>query len=158
MNYDKIFHHLRRSTCLLFRAVLAALIALTLFTAAPKVAFGPGVSQDDSELRCIVSAVYHEARGEPDKGKRAVVDTIYHRTSKYGKPICEVVAQNRQFPWYKKKGLVDLTPETLAFYNAAMSHPVVLTDENYIFFNGVKPPGHACKRIGHHTFCKEKNK
>jgi len=155
MSYDTILHHLRRCTCVLFRAVLAALVGLTLFTAAPKVAQGPGVSQDDSELRCIVSAVYHEARGESDKGKRAVVDTIYHRTAKTGKPICHVVAQKQQFPWFKKKGLVDLTPETMAFYNAAMAHPVVLTDENYIFFNGVKPPGHACKRIGRHIFCKD---
>lgn len=133
-------------------------VAIALLLAFAKPVSNVGVEYDDTQYRCLVSAVYHEARGEPDKGKRAVLDVIFHRSAKTGKSVCEVVAQKQQFPWYKKKGLVALTDESESYYNAAIMHPRVLTDEKYIFFNGVKPPGTACKRIGNHTFCKEKTK
>lgn len=116
----------------------------------------PAVYEPDPDLVCLVSAVYHEARGEPVKGKRAVLEVVIHRAKRYGKSVCEVVAQKRQFPWFKKKGLVKLNEETLRHYNQALEHEPVLKDEKFIYFNGVRPHGVGCRRIGNHTFCKEK--
>jgi cell wall hydrolase len=106
----------------------------------------------DPDAHCMVNAVYHEARGEPVKGQRAVVDVIHNRAAKSGKSVCEVVAEPHQFTWYRKKPEVPLTSEHLAFYNAALHHPKVLTSENFIFF-GKHPFGTKCVRIASHRFC-----
>lgn len=85
-----------------------------------------------------------------------MLEVVMHRAQRSGLTFCEVVAKPKQFPWFKKKGLVELTPETWAHYNEAVQHGPVLKDEKFIYFNGVKPHGVGCRRIGKHTFCKER--
>ena len=148
----QILYYIART---LLRPALACLLLVGALTLTPKVANGPGVSYDTSDFQCAVSAVYHEARGEPDTGKRAVLEVVYNRAKKTGKSVCSVVAARSQFPWYKKKGLVPLTEETVKYYTAASTHPRVLRDEKFLFFNRLKPPGHSCRKIGNHIFCKE---
>lgn len=140
-----------RSLKTLSKAFFIALIGLGSLTAS-----APSPEPDMEALQCLVSAVYHEARGEPAKGKRAVLEVVLHRSYKSGKHVCEVVAQKRQFPWFKKKGLVELKADTLLHYNDALLYGPVLKDERFLYFNGVRPFGHSCRRIGKHTFCKEK--
>jgi hypothetical protein len=139
----------------IYKAFRLFLATLALF-AFQKPAYGPPAPSPDPDWQCLVSAVYHEARGEPAKGKRAVLEVVLHRSAKSGKSICEVVAQKRQFPWFKKKGLVPLNPETLLHYNQALEYGPVLKDEKFLYFNGVRPHGVGCRRIGKHIFCKEK--
>lgn len=138
----------------LFFQLLATLVLLSPH----KPAYGPSNASLEGrrQLQCLVSAVYHEARGEPNKGKRAVLDVIDNRARKYGISYCEVVAKKQQFPWFKKKGLVELTPKALEHYSEALQHPVVLRDESFIYFNRGPVFGHGCVRIGNHKFCKER--
>jgi hypothetical protein len=133
--------------------LLAATLALLAFQ---KPAYGPPVAFVDPGWQCLVSVVWHEARGEPVKGKRAVLDVVLNRAKMYDLTYCEVVAKKQQFPWFKKKGLVPLTPETLRHYNEALEYGPVLENKGFIYFNGVRPHGVGCQRIGKHTFCKEK--
>lgn len=116
----------------------------------------PSPNLYEPALRCLVSAVYHEARGESVKGKRAVLDVVTNRAEKHGLSYCEVVSKKRQFPWYEKKGLVELTPDTLSHYNQALRHGQVLTNENFTYFNRAKPFGTKCVTIGAHKFCRSK--
>ena len=46
---------------------------------------------------CIAQAVYHEARGESDLGKRAVAHVVLNRSKKFHKTPCEVLRQPGQF-------------------------------------------------------------
>ena len=46
---------------------------------------------------CVAQAVYHEARGESDLGKRAVAHVVLNRVKQQHKTPCEVLKQPRQF-------------------------------------------------------------
>ncbi len=54
------------------------------------------VAKMKSERACLATAVYHEARGEPEQGQLAVVDVILNRVDspRYPNSICGVVYQN----------------------------------------------------------------
>jgi len=53
------------------------------------------------QIECVVEAVYHEARGEPEEGWKAVVEVIVNRSKmkEYPDTLCEVVHQNKQFSY-----------------------------------------------------------
>ncbi len=62
-----------------------------------------------SELNCLALNIYHEARGEPDQGKRAVGHVVMNRVTdrRFPTSVCRVVRQggerrrNRcQFSWW----------------------------------------------------------
>ena len=50
-------------------------------------------SHDDGERHCLATAIYFEARGESEKGQKAVAEVILRRTRTAGRPatICGVV-------------------------------------------------------------------
>jgi N-acetylmuramoyl-L-alanine amidase len=54
------------------------------------------IAQMQDERRCLATAIYHEARGEPEAGQWAVADVILNRvaSSRYPSSICGVVYQN----------------------------------------------------------------
>lgn len=53
----------------------------------------------EPDVRCLTTAIYHEARGEPEIGQQAVAHVVLNRTrgSKWPSKICEVVYQPFQF-------------------------------------------------------------
>lgn len=56
-------------------------------------------SEEHKELQCIKSALWHEARGEPEEGIRAVMSVIYNRKNhkNYPNTFCKVILQDKQF-------------------------------------------------------------
>lgn len=54
-----------------------------------------------SELSCMASNVYHEARGEPEVGQVAVAQVVMNRVASghYPGTVCDVVHQRAQFSW-----------------------------------------------------------
>lgn len=59
----------------------------------------------DKEIHCLTETIYYEARGEHDKGKRAVANVVLNRvkSNKFPNKICDVVYQKKQFSWTKRK-------------------------------------------------------
>lgn len=63
------------------------------------------VMAQDKELDCLATAIYHEARGEPERGKIAVGNVILNRVQsrKFPHTVCGVVYQRSksgcQFSW-----------------------------------------------------------
>lgn len=54
------------------------------------------------DLKCMVLNLYHEARGEPLKGKELVVQTVINRTlhaKRFGRNFCESIEEYKQFSW-----------------------------------------------------------
>lgn len=49
----------------------------------------------DQEKMCLAKAIYHEARGEPEVGKKAVAKVVLNRKEhrQYPKTICNVINQ-----------------------------------------------------------------
>ena len=54
---------------------------------------------NNKELLCLKSVLWHEARGEPEEGIRAVMSVIYNRKKAKGYPstFCGVILQDKQF-------------------------------------------------------------
>lgn len=66
------------------------------------------LEEQQKELRCIKSALWHEARGEPEEGIRAVMSVIYNRKKHKNFPstFCGVILQDKQFSAFNQdKGL-----------------------------------------------------
>lgn len=64
--------------------------------------------EHQKELRCIKAALWHEARGEPEEGIRAVMSVIYNRKKhkNYPSTFCGVILQPMQFSAFNQdKGL-----------------------------------------------------
>ena len=53
-----------------------------------------------AEHRCLSEVLYYEARGEGDKGEKAVAEVVFHRmnTGNYGHSICAVVYEGAGHP------------------------------------------------------------
>jgi len=64
----------------------------------------PNIELDKHETKCIATAIYHEARGEPILGQVAVAYVIRNRrySERYPNSFCGVVYQPYQFTDIKK--------------------------------------------------------
>ncbi len=57
----------------------------------------PASADTESELKCLATAIYFEARGEPEEGQLAVAQVVLNRVKNpaYPNTICGVVYQNK---------------------------------------------------------------
>ena len=57
----------------------------------------PASARSPGEIKCLATAIFFEARGEPEKGQLAVAQVVLNRLKNpaYPKTICGVVYQNR---------------------------------------------------------------
>lgn len=124
------------------------------------------VQQLHQQHVCMANAVWHEARGESLKGRRAVVDVVLNRTKAEKAGICSVVFRRGQFTWAKPlwgkapnmnnkpPQFMRLTKEKAVLYTTTLLHKPVLKDSRYVFFSRGYQYGSGCVRIGEHLFCK----
>jgi N-acetylmuramoyl-L-alanine amidase len=61
---------------------------------------------DDSELRCLATAVYFESKGEPLVGQLAVAQVVMNRaqSGRFASTLCGVVKQPSQFSFVRRGG------------------------------------------------------
>ena len=66
---------------------------------------GPADSSGDADLRCLATAVYFEARGEPLEGQLAVAQAILNRAAsgRYPSSACGVIGQPGQFSFSRAR-------------------------------------------------------
>jgi spore germination cell wall hydrolase CwlJ-like protein len=59
----------------------------------------PASTRSASEVACLATAIYFEARGEPERGRIAVAQVVLNRVKNpaYPNTICGVVYQNKNF-------------------------------------------------------------
>jgi hypothetical protein len=90
-------------------ALLAAGAAMLALLVAPMAAWAaPGDADDGREIGCLALTIYHEARGESQRGKLAVGHVVMNRTRSVLFPasVCDVVRQGGQrrdrcqFSWW----------------------------------------------------------
>ncbi|MBC7522091.1 MAG: cell wall hydrolase [Sandarakinorhabdus sp.] len=62
---------------------------------------GDADTASDSDIHCLATAVYFEARGEPMEGQLAVAQTILNRVQSghYAPTVCGVINQPKQFSY-----------------------------------------------------------
>lgn len=115
----------------------------------------------------MANVVWHEARGEPLQGKRAVLEVVINRAKAEKSGICSVVFRKGQFSWAKpfwgkptlraysnNHGLLRLTKKKALCYASAMLTQPSLNDSSYVYFSRGYQYGSGCVRIGGHLFCR----
>lgn len=56
----------------------------------------------EQQIKCLAVGLYHESRGEPLHGQRAVADVVINRAMTRNKSLCYVLAEKNQFHWDAK--------------------------------------------------------
>ena len=97
-------------------------------------------NQTEEEKVCLAKVIYHEARGEPEVGKRSVAKIVINRKQhkRFPKTICQVVNQIAfvgkkkvcQFSWVCNRPKLDASSDSwedsLALSNAILNNQVKL--------------------------------
>jgi N-acetylmuramoyl-L-alanine amidase len=124
------------------------------------------VESSNSEVECLSKIIYHEARGESLKGKKAVGMVAINRSknSKFPSSICAVMLQPKQFSWVRKrpkikdhvlKRKIDGIARTLYnSYHVKKSTPNGLGHlRSALFFrSGSRPNKKQVAKVGQHRF------
>ncbi len=121
----------------------------------------PDAIANDSNLRCLATAVYFESRGEPLEGQLAVAQAILNRaqSGRYASSVCGVVNQPRQFSFDRSR-----TPAAGKDWDTAKAIALIATGDKWhdvapgaMSFHAtyVNPNWHGKTRvaqIGRHVF------
>jgi spore germination cell wall hydrolase CwlJ-like protein len=136
----------------------------------------PPSAHSDSELKCLATAIYFEARGENEKGQLAVAQVVLNRVKNpaYPNTICGVVYQNKnrrhacQFS-FACDGIRDRITEPGPWKEAQDLAAKVVNDQSEMFLADVGTATHyhatyvrpfwarrmkRTDKIGHHIFYK----
>lgn len=57
---------------------------------------------DRKQILCLALGLYHEARGEPEIGRRAVGHVILNRIRQSGQSACPTIWKTGQFQWTRR--------------------------------------------------------
>ena len=120
-------------------------------------------------LVCMALTVYHEARGEPIAGQRAVAHTVMNRVAdpRWPNSVCRVTRQKGQFSWI---GQVNPLPDNEhAWTRAVLISKYVMARSNvdntggatYFHTASIVVPNWVAwvtktRRIGNHIFYRRK--
>ncbi len=138
----------------------------------------PASARSASEVKCLATAIYFEARGEPEKGQIAVAQVVLNRLKNpaYPKTICSVVYQNKNMRYrcqfsFACDGIPDrITDKSAWDKSLALARRVINDDKNlYMSSVGAATHYHATyvkprwarsmkkvEKIGRHVFYKTK--
>lgn len=90
------------------------------------------------EHRCLSEALYYEARGEGDRGQKAVAEVIFHRlrTGNYGHSICAVVYEGAYKPGcqfsFTCNGMIGQKKNASVWMNSQLLAAKILTNEEHL--------------------------
>lgn len=142
------------------------ILGLLLFCVCTDLAVPPPIKPLPDDDLCLAWVIKDEARGEPLKGQRAVLDVVLKRMEVRKLTACEVVKESKQFSGYKPGMEFKLhknvdEKDLTRLYNLRKMNPVV-EQSTYFHAEYVKPDWrHKMKRIlqvGKHIFYVQKDK
>ena len=115
---------------------------------------------------CMARNIYHESRGEPEKGRAAVAYVVLNRveSSSFPNSPCAVITQPSQFSWVR--GSLNSLPKEWDAYEKSMklavesmkgTLPNPIGDATYFHASRLGTPGwttgfHTVAVIGRHKF------
>lgn len=118
----------------------------------------------DEATRCLASAIYFEAKGEPADGQLAVAEVIINRakSGRFPDDVCSVVKQRGQFSFVRGGEIPTIDPDrssyrkALAVAKVAMSKAWESSAPHALYFHArTEPMGGRVIRvasIGNHVF------
>jgi N-acetylmuramoyl-L-alanine amidase len=120
---------------------------------------------DEADIKCLADNIYHEARGEDEKGMFAVAYVTVNRFNhhKWPKSICGVVYQKHQFSWTSKrqKSVPPAGPHYEVAYKVLYDTSSNDITDGALWYHSIhikRPKWAVCAKsvtIKNHTFYKE---
>ena len=113
------------------------------------------------DVKCLATAIYHEANAESKKGQIAVANVIMNRVESKDFPnsVCGVIAQKSQFSWYGKTKH-KYSDETLTIAREVLNKRRDNTNGALFFHSGKNPHWtkkmKMTKQIGNHKFYRQR--
>jgi len=134
----------------------------------------PAAARSEKEIRCLATAIYFEARGEPERGQLAVAQVVLNRLKNpaYPSTICNVVYQNQnmrnrcQFS-FACDGIKERITDQRSWAQSQALAKRVLEDEKNLYMAEIGAATHyhatyvrprwaramrQAEKIGHHIF------
>ena len=109
-----------------------------------------------SEAELLARIVYLEARGEGDKGERAVIETILNRVAskKFPDSIKKVLSQKNQFSTYKYRNKAKVRSKELKNIYKVLNGDSKILTKKVVYF-GTRPYNKKIElRYKNHYFCR----
>lgn len=118
----------------------------------------------DTEMQCLASAIFYEARSESLAGKLAVARVVINRSEsgRFPRSLCGVVTQPGQFSFVRGGRIPSVSPTAAAWNNSVGIARIAMADswkssaEGALFFHARRvSPGWARQRlaqIDNHVF------
>lgn len=115
----------------------------------------------NEDRKCLVDAIYHEARGEPEKGMFAVASVVIARTEhpKFPDSVCSVVKQKGQFTFNHQakkteKNALNKVNSIVDAIESGFEAPL-----HFLYFHRFDVQGQCSSKknrvkIGSHYFCR----
>lgn len=117
-----------------------------------------------SEVKCLASVIYHEARGEPVKGQYQVGRVVLNRVKSkhYPDNICRVAFQKEQFSGLNS---IKFSRESLKVASDLLIHNIRTRFPNAMYYHTTKVNPYWNKwnklnrvgKIGNHIFYRRKD-
>lgn len=136
------------------------LLAVLLLTCSAKLAVPPAppVAKVTTDKECLAWVIYDEARGEPLRGQRAVLDVVLTRMKQRKQTACEVVEEPAQFSGYHQGVFKKISQEMLTTYDVVSKMSPVAANAEYFHATYVAPAWKTSmkriKQVGNHIFYK----
>ena len=112
------------------------------------------ISKSDAKL--LAQIVYLEARGEGDKGERAVIEVVFNRVNskKFPNSIKKVLSQKGQFSTYKYRNKAKVRSKELRNIYKVLNGDSHILSKKVVFF-GTRPYNKKVElKYKHHYFCR----
>lgn len=87
----------------------------------------------DDDISCLIKNIYHEARGEPDRGQLAVALVTLARSQdrRFANTVCGVVYQKNQYSWTREVELMEKGPPEEYQANMRALLDMLITGKKY---------------------------
>ncbi len=111
----------------------ARLKSLIQDVVSPDIEISGGDKVSDDDISCLIKNIYHEARGEPDRGQLAVALVTLARSQdrRFANSVCGVVYQKNQYSWTREVQLMEKEPPEMYRKNMRALLDMLINGKKY---------------------------
>lgn len=115
------------------------------------------ITLTDTEIDLLAKIVWTEARGESDKGERAVVEVVFNRMiypKEFSGTLYEVLSKKNQFQSWGLRNQAEPTDREYENIETVLNGESDILDFDTVYFSTSPRNDDITAHIGNHYFCK----
>lgn len=114
-----------------------------------------GIKLSKNEVELLAKIVFKECHLESDKGKIAVIETIFNRMKhkSYGGSLYEILSSKHQFSTWRSRNSAKPTNEEYKNIKKVLEGKTRVLSKSYVYFSTTPRNNKGTVKIGNHYFC-----